>query len=100
MKADNSPHDTTSTSDGSSTPAGNQRRKRTNRTRPQLLKRYTFQEMSANTYAVNNLEYDLAGEVVLSPTTKAAFAFRQDSTASSKASPGPTELNVNLTDLI
>ena len=42
-----------------------QKRKRS--AHPPLLKRYTFQEMSANTYAVNNLEYDLAREAVLSP---------------------------------
>ena len=56
--------------------------------------------MSANTYAVNNLEYDLAGEVVLSPTSKAMFAFQNDSTESDKISPGPTEFNIDLTDLI
>ena len=47
--------------------------------RPKLLRRYTFQEKSANTYAVNNLEYDLAGEVILSPNAMSKFAFQADS---------------------
>ena len=98
MKASNSSqHDTTSTSDGSSTPAGNQRRKTSNRTRPQLLKRYTFQEMSANTYAINNLEYDLAGEVVLTPVQKATFAFQTEADVGSS---GATEFNIDLSRLI
>ena len=32
---------------------------------PKLLRWYTFQEMSANTYAVSNLEYDVEGEAVI-----------------------------------
>ena len=67
---------------------------------PKLLRCYTFQEMTANTYAVNNLEYDLAGEVVLSPTSRAKFAFQKDSTESDKTSPGPMEFNIDLTKLI
>ena len=68
--------------------------------RPKLLRRYTFQEMSANTYAVNNLEYDLGGEAVISPASKATFAFQKDSTESGETSPGPTEFNIDLTNLI
>ena len=49
--------------------------------RPKLLKRYTFHEKSANTYAVNNLQYDLAGEVLLSPGAKSTFAFQDDTSA-------------------
>ena len=48
---------------------------------PKLLKRYTFQEKSANTYAVNNLEYDLAGEVILSPKARSRFAFQAEPTS-------------------
>ena len=65
--------------------------------RPKLLKRYTFQELSANTYAVNNLKYDMAGEVVLSPSTRGTFAFKRDSVGSSPYE--PTEFNVNLASL-
>ena len=37
---------------------------------PKLLKRYTFQEPSANAYAVDFFfDYDVAGEAVLIPTT-------------------------------
>ena len=72
-----------------------QKRKRPGR--PQLLKRYTFQEMSANTYAVNNLEYDLGGEVVLSPATKAMFAFQTEPEATVH---GPTEFNIDLASVI
>ena len=61
--------------------------------RPKLLRRYTFQETSANIYAVNNLEYDLAGEVILSPTAKSNFAFQKDSMESDKTSP---EFNITL----
>ena len=56
--------------------------------------------MSANIYAADNLEYDLAGEVVLSPTSMAKFAFQNDSTESDKTSPGPMEFNIDLTKLI
>ena len=75
----------------------NQRRKRSARTHPQLLKRYTFQEMTANTYAVNNLEYDLAGEVVLTPVQKATFAFQTEADVTSS---GPTDFNIDLARLI
>jgi hypothetical protein len=53
--------------------------------------------MSTNTYAVNNLEYDLGGEAVISPATKATFAFQADS---DEASPGPTKFNFSLSNLI
>lgn len=43
---------------------------------PNLLRRRTFQELNANTYAVNNFEYDMAGNVILSPNTKASFVFQ------------------------
>ena len=66
---------------------------------PKLLKRYTFQELNANTYAVNNLEYDMTGEVVLSPTTKAPFVFQTITEDSEVNSPGPTEFNIDLPTL-
>ena len=65
--------------------------------RPKLLRRYTFQEMSANTYAVNNLEYDLGGEVVLSPATKAMFAFQTEPEATIH---GPTDFSIDLASVI
>lgn len=64
--------------------------------RPKLLRRYTFQETSANTYAINNLEYDLGGEAVISPASKATFAFQRDFSESDEVSLEPTEFNINL----
>ena len=65
--------------------------------RPKLLKRYTFQETSANTYAINNLEYNLEGEVVLSSAAKAMFAFQTEPEATIH---GPTEFNIDLASII
>ena len=65
--------------------------------RPQLLKHYKFHERSANTYAVNNLECDLGGEVVLSPAPKAMFAFQTEPEATIF---GPTDFNVDLASVI
>lgn len=57
--------------------------------------------MSANAYAVNNIEYDaISGEAVLSPTSKAAFAFQTVSEDKEVHSPGPTEFSVDLPSLI
>ena len=57
--------------------------------------------MSANAYAVNNIEYDpITGEAVLSPTSKGAFAFQTESEDLEVHSPGPTEFNVDLPSLI
>ena len=66
--------------------------------RPKLLKRYTFQDMSANAYAVNNIEYDITGEVMLSPTSKAAFAFLTEADLEDH-NLRPTEFNVDLPSL-
>ena len=55
--------------------------------------------MRANTYAVNNIEYDVTGEAVLSPTSKAAFAFQTAREDSELNSPGPTEFNIDLPSL-
>ena len=65
--------------------------------RPKLLKRYTFQETSANTYAINNLEYNLEGEVVLSSAAKAMFAFQTEPEANIH---GPAEFNIDLASII
>lgn len=62
--------------------------------RSKLLRRCTFQELSANSYAINNLEYDMAGEVMLSPQSKARYAFRSDLELEADAS--QTELNIDL----
>ena len=62
--------------------------------RPKLLRRYTFQETSANTYAINNLEYDLGGEAIISPASKATFAFQRDFSESDEISLEPTEFNI------
>ena len=73
-------------SNGSSTTDGENKRLASRQRasgRPKLLKRYTFQEKSANAYAVNNLQYDLAGEVLLSPKSKSTFAFQDDTSAES-----------------
>lgn len=69
--------------------------------RPKLLRRYTFQHMSADAYVVNNVEYDpITGEAVLSPSSKASFVFQTDSEDLKVHSPGPTEFNVDLPSLI
>ena len=91
VKDISSPSGKSSTTGTTSVTSKDQKKKRS--TCPQLLKRYTFQEMSANTYAVNNLEYDLAGEVVLSPTARATFVFQTEAEATS---PGPAEFNIDL----
>ena len=61
--------------------------------RPKLLKRYTFQDLSANTYAVSNLEYDMIGGGVLSPSSKAVFEFQIPAD-------DPSEMDINLPKLI
>lgn len=55
--------------------------------------------MSANAYAVNNVEYGVTGEAIVSPTSKAAFAFQTESEDLEVHSPGPTEFNVDLPSL-
>ena len=50
-------------------------RTREKKPKPLLTKRFTFQEESANAYAVNMYQVDLAGEAVLSPARKHHFAF-------------------------
>ena len=65
--------------------------------RPKLLRRYTFQDQSTNSYAINNLEYDMAGEVTLSPRSKASFVFQSDLELEAEAS--ETELNIDLDSL-
>ena len=82
------------TNDTEAKPATSKRRRSA---RPKLLKRYTFQEKSANTYAVNNLEYDLAGEVVFSPTSRTNFTFQTEAEA---MSPGPTEFDIDFSSEI
>ena len=73
--------------DGSSTTDSHKNRSLASRQRasghPKLLKHYTFHEISANTYAVNNLQYDLAGEVLLGPGAKSTFVFQDDTSAKS-----------------
>ena len=81
----------------STPPVMSKDQKRNRPGRPQLLKRYTFQEMNANTYAVNNLEYDLGGEAVISPASKATFAFQSEPEANIH---GPTEFNIDLASVI
>ena len=49
-----------------------------------------LQEKSANICPITNLEYDLAGEVVLSPTANSTFAFQK---GSDQTSP---EFNIDL----
>ena len=67
---------------------------------PKLRKRFTFQDISANTYLVNNIEYDMMGDAMLSPSSMAAFAFQTPTEESEVNSPGPTEFNVDLPSLI
>ena len=77
---------TSAVKDGSSNTDGENKRlasKQRASGHPKLLKRYTFHEMSANTYAVNNLQYDLAGEVLLGSGAKSTFVFQDDTSAKS-----------------
>ena len=94
LKAPTAVKDGSSTNDTEAKPATSKRRRSA---RPKLLKRYTFQEKSANTYAVNSFEYDLAGEVLLSPTSSANFAFQTEAEATS---PDPTEFNIDFSSEI
>ena len=64
---------------------------------PKLLKRYTFQELSANAYAVDLFDFDMAGEAVLSPATQATFIFQTQTSRSEVTS--ATELDIDLTSL-
>lgn len=64
---------------------------------PKLLKRFTFQDLSANTYLVNNVEYDMMGEAVLSPSSKAAFAFQEPTEVSSS---GTAEFNIDFPSML
>jgi hypothetical protein len=63
---------------------------------PKLRKRFTFQDLSANTYLVNSVEYDMLGEAMLSPSSTAAFAFQ----TTEVCCPRPTDLNIDLPSLI
>lgn len=61
---------------------------------PCLRKRFSFQDLSANSYLVDNLEYDLMGDAMFSPSSKAVFTFQEESEVD-----GPTKYNINLPNL-
>ena len=55
--------------------------------------------MDANIYAVNNLEYDVMGGVVLSPSSKANFAFLTTDSDTDSESANQHEMDVNIDGL-
>ena len=61
-----------------------------------LLRRYSFQELSANAYALNIREMDMFGEPVLSPTHNFAFQCQLSVTPTSASQ---TDLKVDLSDV-